>query len=136
MRLATIRFAQAVIPAFLLTVFFPCSLPAQSSPPTVTGTVVLTWDPPPPGQTWEKVRIYERLGTAPNYTYVRVAEVDGKETKATIERVPAGEHYYVARSFDIWESENSNVARVGPQPVPPVLSVVVEVRVASTVSTR
>lgn len=92
----------------------------------VAGAATLTfeWDPMSQGQNWAKVRLYEISGT----DYALLAEVEGTETRATVDIAP-GEHSFVARSFDgVWESGDSNVVTTGPVPNSPgnfrVLSVV------------
>ncbi len=84
-----------------------------------TGTVTLTWDPKPAGQTWQKVRVYERSGTAPDFVYTQKAEVSGIETTATVQNVTPGVHTYVARSVDGWESVDSNASATPAEPTAP-----------------
>lgn len=79
-----------------------------------TGSVTLTWDPMPAGQTWKAIRIYEVNGT----TYTQVAEVGPDQTSVRINAVP-GRHDYVARSVDGWESDDSNVASTPAKPNSP-----------------
>jgi len=78
-------------------------------------TLTFEWDPMPAGQNWTKVRLYEKSSA----DYTLLVEVEGAETRATVEITP-GEHSFVARSFDgVWESEDSNVVTTGPVPDSP-----------------
>ena len=78
-------------------------------------TVSLAWDPAPAGQSWQKVRIYEKGAAG----YVLLAEVAGDATTTQISVVP-GAHAWVARGFDgVWESSDSNTVTTGPVPVSP-----------------
>lgn len=79
--------------------------------------VKLSWDA---GEsTWTSVRIYERTGTAPNYTYAKVGETLGTATEITLTGVTPGVHTYIARSYNAWESGDSNAASTPPIPAIP-----------------
>jgi hypothetical protein len=67
-------------------------------------TVTLRWDANPIVSSWTEVRIYEIVGTQ----YIRVATVPGDQTQAVIVGVIPGVHTYIARSFSVWESIDSN----------------------------
>ncbi len=84
-----------------------------------TGTVTFTWDPMPMSQSWQFVRIYERIGASAPYTYALKAEVSGAVSTATVSNVTPGIHTYIARSVDDWESIDSNSAVTKGQPQPP-----------------
>lgn len=97
-----------------------------------TGTVTLTWDAMPTGQTWKQVRVYERTGTAAPFAYTKVAEVAGDQVSATVQNVTPGMHTYVVRSVDGWESVDSNTASTNAVPSSPnglKVSVTVNVQV-------
>jgi hypothetical protein len=80
----------------------------------VAASVTLEWDAVPAG-TWEKVRIYEKTGSAS----VLITEVDGNLTQATFEAVP-GIHNYVARGYKApWESADSNTVTSPAVPAAP-----------------
>jgi hypothetical protein len=82
---------------------------------TFAATLTFEWDPMPAGQNWTRVRLYEISGAV----YTLLTEVDGTETRATVDITP-GEHSFVARSFDdVWESGDSNVVTTGPVPESP-----------------
>jgi hypothetical protein len=84
--------------------------------------VTLKWDPMPAGQAWEKVRIYEMVGTA----YSLKAEVAGSATQATIANVPIGTHVYIARAYQATlESPDSNTASKSFGPSSPMNFVIV-----------
>jgi hypothetical protein len=73
------------------------------------GSVNLAWDPMPVTESWTLVRIYERTGTADNYTYVNRVEVPAALTSISLTGVKSGSHTYVARAFDgTVESVDSN----------------------------
>jgi hypothetical protein len=94
----------------MLSCLFLC-LPLTAAAATVT----LAWDPAPAGQSWQKVRIYEKGAAG----YVLLVEVAGDATTAQISVVP-GAHAWVARSFDgVWESSDSNTVTTGPVPTSP-----------------
>lgn len=82
--------------------------------------ITFAWDPMPAGQQWEKVRLYERTGTAGNYQYTLKGEVDGNLTTMTIPGVTPGTHTFIARSYaNSWESADSNTVTTGPVPQAP-----------------
>jgi hypothetical protein len=79
-------------------------------------SITFQWDAKPSGQTWTKVRVYEKMGT----TYTLLIEVNGTETQATAANVTPGSHAFVARSFDgVWESADSNTVTTGTPPTAP-----------------
>jgi hypothetical protein len=80
--------------------------------------VKLSWDAG--DSTWTSVRIYERTGTAPNFTYAKVGEALGSATEITLTGVTPGVHVYVARAFNTWESGDSNTAATPPIPAVPL----------------
>ena len=79
-------------------------------------TVTLTWDPMPTGAGWIEVRIYEIIDAV----YVRAATVAGDQTEAVIVGVVPGLHTYVARSFSIMESIDSNSVTTPDLPAAPM----------------
>jgi hypothetical protein len=77
--------------------------------------VKISWDPMLAGEAWQAVRVYERIGAPPDYTFIKVAEVAGSVNLATVANVIPGAHTYVIRSFNgTWESADS-AAVVTPQ---------------------
>ncbi|NLT67273.1 MAG: hypothetical protein GXX84_11785 [Acidobacteria bacterium] len=94
--------------------------------------ITFAWDPAPPGQNWEKVRLYERTGNPGAYVYTLKGEVAGTLTTMTITGVTPGAHTYVARSYaGGWESVDSNEVNTGPVPSSPSgikITVIVDVR--------
>jgi hypothetical protein len=85
----------------------------------VAADATFAWDAAPAGQTWEKVRIYERVGAAPPYIYNLKAEVAGNLTTAVVQGVSPNQ-MYVARSYASgWESPDSNAVSTGSVPSAP-----------------
>lgn len=85
-------------------------------PGVAAADIPLAWDNVS-GVVWEKVRIYEKVGT----TSVLKLEVSGTATSATLPNVAVGTHIYIARAFAAGcESDDSNSvsAVVKPATVP------------------
>ena len=101
--------------------------------PGLAADITFVWDPAPAGQTWTKVRLYERTGTTSPYGYALKGEVAGAATTITITGVAPGAHTYIARSYDgQWESADSNTASTGAVPTTPGnirITVIVNVQV-------
>lgn len=93
--------------------------------------ITLAWDPMPSGQTWTKVRAYERFGVAGSYTYSGIlSEVNANITTCTFAANP-GAHGYVVRSFDgTWESNDSNAVTTTPVPTAPTNNRIVAIILA------
>ena len=92
---------QMLIPHLTVAILFCCQAMAAD--------VRIDWDAPAAGQTWVSVRIYERTGAAPNFTYVKVGETsNGTVTSITLTGIVPGTHTFVARAYNIWESADSN----------------------------
>lgn len=71
------------------------------------------WDPKPAGDARNRVRVYERTGSAAPYSYNWVGEVLEPTQSFTLNGVPAGSHVYVARGFNgQTESGDSNAVSV------------------------
>jgi hypothetical protein len=66
--------------------------------PALAADVPLFWDTNT-GPAYDKVRIYERTGTAGNYVYTMKIEVAGTVTTATVTGLSPGTHYLVARGY-------------------------------------
>jgi ABC-type sugar transport system substrate-binding protein len=84
-------------------------------------TVTFAWDSKPADQDWSLVRIYERIGAAEPYNYIKVAEVVGDFTQASASIV-SGVHTFIARSVaadGILESNDSNAVTATIKPGAP-----------------
>ena len=94
-----------------------CLIVMWTALPIFAEDIKLQWDPKPDGETWELVRIYERIGL----DYIQVAEVAGDQVQAIFSITP-GRHTYIARAVNGQdESSDSNAARTKPFPSSPSL---------------
>jgi len=97
------------ISRMLLVVF----LMAAFSSIAMCDDTVFGWDKVP-GQTWEKVRIYQRSGAAAPYTYTLKAEVDGSQTTATVTNTVPGMIFIARSTMGFMESNDSNAVGIKP----------------------
>lgn len=93
--------------------------------PLCAADIKLAWDAPT--ETWQYVRIYERTGASAPYAYVKVAEVPGDQTEATVTGVIPGPHTYIARAVNFWEGPDSNAVSTPPVPGAPTVHITITI---------